>query len=290
VGTQKSLPTPRGGDWTPVKRDINALLNGSGNVNPDAIIAGVIGAARGLSFPSTLGVGGGGGGSSGGSGGGGGGSGSGGGGGGSGSGGGGGGGATRSSSVGRAVSGLGGFGAALVAGGLGAALDALGLGELRGKPPAEVVARIAEHMASMADGLQQEMLNATLRDAILDAAALQGDRTYEHLEASLQSFLASDGIEGLVECFLTRYVFDRVWTLVEPHIELRTASENDTVAMSSAIEGGCRSQVKTLIEDLRSEGRFDEVDWFGPAGQTLGNGIVATLEFRLNNPESQEGT
>jgi hypothetical protein len=59
--------------------------------------------------------------------------------------------------------------------------------------------------------------------------------------------------------------------------------------MSSAIEGGCRSQVQTLIEDLRSEGRFDGVDWFGPAGQALGNGIVATLEFRLSNPESQEG-
>ncbi len=277
MGTQKSLPTPKGGDWTPVKRDINALLNDSANVNPDQIIAGVMGAARGLSFPTTLG-----GGTGGGGGGGGGGAGGGGGGGGR-------GGGVRNSSVGRAVSGLGGFGSALAAGGLGAALDALGLGELRGKPAAEVVARIAEHMAAMADGLQQELLNATLRDAILDAAALEGDRSYENLEASLQSFLARDGIEGLVECFLTRYVFDRVWTLVEQHVDLRTASENDSVAMSSAVEGGCRSQVQTLIEDLRSEGRFDGVDWFGPAGQTLGNGIVATLEFRLSNPESQEG-
>ena len=117
-------------------------------------------------------------------------------------------------------------------------------------------------------------------------AALEGDRSYENLEASLQSFLAREGIEGLVETFLTRYVFDRVWTLVEQHVELRTASESDTVAMSSAVEGGCRSQVQTLIEDLRSEGRFDGVDWFGPAGQALGNGIVATLEFRLSHPES----
>jgi hypothetical protein len=275
VGTQKGLPTPKGGDWTPVKLDINAMLNGSGNVSPDQIIGGVIGAG-GLSFPSTFGGGGGGfGGGTGGVGGGG--------------GGGGGGAGIRSASVGRAVSGLGGFGSALVAGGLDAALDALGLGELRGKPPAEVVARIAEHIAAMADGLQQELLDATLRDAILDAAALEGDRSYENLETSLQSFLAREGIEGLVECFLTRYVFDRVWTLVEEHISLRAASESDTVAMSSAVEAGCRSQVQTLIEDLRSESRFDGVDWFGPAGQTLGDRIVATLEFRLSHPESQEG-
>lgn len=277
MGTQKSLPTPKGGDWTPVKRDINALMNGSDNVGPDQVVAGVVGAAGGLSFPSSLGAGSGGGGF---------------GGGGRGSSGGGGGGSaggSRPSSVGRALSGLGGFGSALASGGLGAALDALGLGELRGKPAAEVVARIAEHMAAMADGLQLELLNATLRDAILDAAALEGDRTYENLEASLQSFLARDGIEGLVECFLTRYVFDRVWTLVENHIDLRSGSESETVAMSSAVERHCQSQVHTLVQDLRSEGQFDGVDWFGQAGQALGNRIVATLEFRLNNPESQEG-
>jgi hypothetical protein len=140
-------------------------------------------------------------------------------------------------------------------------------------------------MAGIADGLQQELLNATFRDAILDAAALEGDRSYQNLDASLQGFLAREGIEGFVECFLTRYVFDRVWTLVENHVDLRAETINDSVAMSSAVERGCQSHVRSLIEDLRAERRFDRVDWFGPGGQALGNGIVATLEFRLRNPE-----
>jgi hypothetical protein len=276
MGTSINLPTPKGGDWTDVKREINSLLNGGATGDAQQLIAGVVGAAGGLAFPSTLGggVGGAGGGGRGGGGGGA----AGGGGGGSGRG-------TRSASVGRAVSALGGFGAALRDGGLGAALDVLGLAELRGRPPAAVIARIAEHLSSVADGLQQELLNGTLRDAILDAAALEGDRTYQNLEASLQSFLAREGVEGLVECFLTRYVFDRIWTLVENHVDLRTDTINDSVAMSSAVERGCRSHVRGLIDDLRAEGRFDRVDWFGPAGQALGNGIVATLEFRLTNPE-----
>lgn len=152
-----------------------------------------------------------------------------------------------------------------------------------------MVARIAEHIASLADGLQQELLSATLRDAIFDAAALEGDRSYQNLDAALQGFLGREGIEGLVECFLARYVFDRVWTLVEHHVDLRTESIDESVALSSAVEHGCRSQVQTLIEDLRSEGRFDGVDWFGVGGQALANGIVSTLEFRLRNPEPLEG-
>lgn len=271
MGTSINLPTPKGGDWTDVKREINSLLGDSAATDAQNLISSVLGAAGGMGFSSTMGEGGGSGGGAGG--------------GGIGGGGNGGRGGTRGASVGRAVSALGGFAAALRGGDLGAALDALGLGELRDRPAAEVIARIAEHIAGIADGLQQELLGATLRDAILDAAALEGDRSYQNLDTALQSFLAREGIEGLVECFLTRYVFDRVWTLVENHVNLRTNSIDESVALSAAVERGCQSQVQSLIEDLRTEGRFDRVDWFGPGGQTLGNGIVSTLEFRLRNPE-----
>lgn len=273
MGTSINLPTPKGGDWTDVKREINSLLPDGAAADAQQLISGVLGAAGGMGFPSTIdggGTGRGGGGAGGAGGGGG---------------GGGGGGRTRGASVGRVVSALGGFAAALRGGDLGAALDAIGLGELRDRPAAEVIARIAEHIAGVADGLQQELLSSTLRDAILDAAALEGDRSYQNLDTALQGFLAREGIEGLVECFLTRYVFDRVWTLVENHVDLRTNSIDESAALSSAVERGCRSQVQNLIEDLRGEGRFDRVDWFGPGGQVLGNGIVSTLEFRLRNPE-----
>jgi hypothetical protein len=111
MGTSINLPTPKGGDWTDVKRDINSLLNDGTPGDVQQLIAGVIGAAGGLAFPSTTGVGGGtGAGRGGGGGGGGGGS----------------GGRIRAASVGRAISTLGGFAAALGDGGLGAALDVLG--------------------------------------------------------------------------------------------------------------------------------------------------------------------
>jgi len=66
--------------------------------------------------------------------------------------------------------------------------------------------------------------------------------------------VAREGIEGLVECFLTQYVYDRVWTLVENHVDLCTNSIDESAALSSAVERGCRSQIQNLIEDLRTEG------------------------------------
>jgi len=193
MGTSIGLPTPSGGDWTKVKNDITDFLGGSPNVTTDQIIGGTIVAAGGLGSPSpgsspSAGGGAGGGG---------------------GSGGGGGVGTSRGrAAVGRAVSGLGGFGAAVRGGSLDAGLDVLGLAELRGRPAAEVIARISEHLAEGAEGLQAELLRTALQDTILEAAAIEGESGYQNLGEALQNFLNREGVDGLVESFLTHYVFD----------------------------------------------------------------------------------
>ena len=272
MGTSKPFPTPSGGDWTKVKHDITNYLGGSPNVPVNQIIGGTMSAAGGFGRPT---------GSSGGTGGGG-------GGGGDGSGGGtGGGGGGRAgggrASVGRAVSGLGGFGAALRDRGLDGALDTLGLAELRGRPATEVIARIAEHLADGVPGPEGEILTNALRDAILEAAALEGDRNYDNLAASLQSYLDRVGVEGLLESFLTHIVFDRIWFFLQNHVESKVDTSVSPAAMASAVEAGCRSQVRSLMSDLREENRFDAVDWFGRAGQDFGQEIASDLESRMTN-------
>jgi hypothetical protein len=167
-------------------------------------------------------------------------------------------------------------------------VDSLGLSELRGRPAVEVIARIAEHLAEGADRLQQELMTATLRDAILECAALGGDGTYDALDIALQAFLGREGVEGLVESFLTHFVFDGVWSLVEKHVDTHSTGNSDSQALASAVEAACRMHVQELVSDLRREGRFDGVDWFGTEGARLGEGIVATLEFRLNNVSIEE--
>lgn len=129
--------------------------------------------------------------------------------------------------------------------------------------------------------MQGEGLQAALREAILEAAALAGDPTYADLDRSLQDFLSREGVEGLVESFLTHYVFDRVWSLLENHVDRRAETNGEAEALATAVQSACRSHVSGLINDRQEAGDFEALDWFGADGQILGQEIVAELEERL---------
>ncbi|MCD4727383.1 MAG: hypothetical protein K8R46_06970 [Pirellulales bacterium] len=248
MGTQEGMKTPTGGGWTAVKRSIHRSFGGTSTFNADGVIGGVTTSAGGLGAGGSGGGGGGGG----------------------------------AASVGGAVSGLGGFGATIASEGLSAAIDRLGLAELRGKPPIEVVAAIAAHLAEHADGPHHDLLETALRDAILECAAIQADGTYDNLEVSLQSFLSDQGVEGLIESFLSIFVFDRLWSWIEQHATEKVDLMGDTLAMASAVKEACRNHVQQLMGEVRDEGHFEQVDWFGIQGKQLAESIVETLEFRLS--------
>jgi hypothetical protein len=271
MGTSKGLPTPKGGRWTRLKNDITNFIGGDNRVTPIQIVRDTMRAAGGIDIPSSRRPSGDGPRERGGS---------------DRSGGGGGAGTGGSegrgrSAVGGAVSGLGSFGEAVRTEGLDRALEILGIAELRNRPAAEVVAQIAEHIAAGADGPQKELLNDALRNALFEAAATQGDGSYDNLKDSLESFLQREGVQGLVELFLSEYVFDRVWTLIENHVDLKTQSNSASDAMAGAVENACRSNVADLIAESKDAGSFESTDWFGAGGQKLGEELVADLEARL---------
>lgn len=243
MGTQEGMNTPTGGNWTAVKRSIPRSLGGTSTFSPGGLIGGITNSAGGLG--------------SGGSGGGG-------------------------ASVGGAISGLGSFAATVASEGLAAALARLGLEELRGKSATEVVAAIAAHLAEHADGPHHDLLETALRDAIFECAAVEADGTYDNLENSLQSFLGNQGVEGLVESFLSIFVFDRLWSWIEKHAAEKVDLTGDTLAMASSVKYACREHVQQLMNDVKQEGHFEKVDWFGAEGKGLAESIVTTLEFRLS--------
>lgn len=261
MGTSKSMTTPRGGQWTDIKRDIRQYILGNSAVSPSKIVGSTIAAAGGLpvhSGPSS-GTGGGGGG---------------------------GGAVSRTESIrsiARAVSNLGGFGATLQNHNLNQALGSIGIADLRGRPAGEVISRIAEQLSNHVNGLQREVLRNAIQQAIFQAAELVDDLSYEDLEASLQSFLTDNGIEGLVELVLTQYVFDRVWLLLEDYVNLRDISPSDVSDVESAVEQVCRSNVNDIMQPYRTSNSLDDVDWFGSAGIRLAESAINALEQRLRN-------
>jgi len=117
---------------------------------------------------------------------------------------------------------------------------------------------------------------------LIEVAALEEGGAYIDLEAALHAFFDQNGVEGLVQSFLTNYVFDRVWNAVENHAEYK-AQGNGAEALGVAVGQACRSHVESLIKETKAAGRFDKIDWFGQSGIKLGNELVAELEGRLRS-------
>jgi hypothetical protein len=249
------MPTPKGGKWTEIKHDISAYLSGKGNITtPQKIIGSTIAATGGLSLQSSAGY-------SGRSG-------------------------RKSSDIGsnriaQTIFSLAGFGTTVGVGTLTQALNLLGIESLEGKSAGEVISRIADHLSEQIDSPAQDILRTAIQGALHSAAELSDDPTYENLEQSLQTFLLREGIEGLIELFLTQYIFDKIWLFIEDYVNRRTDSQTDISNMEVAVEQSCRSSVHDEIEQRKNEGRFNSLDWFGRDGARVADEIVASLEQRL---------
>jgi len=161
------------------------------------------------------------------------------------------------------------------------------MGELEGRPASEVIAKIAEHLSSDCNGLEQDVLRGALQQALLNAAELMEDPTYENLEASLQDFISREGVEGLLVLFLAQYVFDRVWLMVEDHASRRTDSQEQMSSLEAAVEHACRANVQEEIAYQKEQGTFSDLDWFGNDGLRVADSLVSELEQRLT--ESARG-
>lgn len=265
MGTSRSIGTPTGGGWSTVRGDVTANFTGSRDVSPGQIVSGVIAAAGGLGFAPhvdrTTGQagGGGGGGASGHAG-------------------------RRAGSImrtGRAIAGLGGFAGLVQSQGLEAALGRLNLSELVGKPAIEVVARVAEELGKHADGVDGEVLRNSLQAAIIEASGLEEALDYQDLETGLQNFLNENGVAGLIELFLGRYVFEAVWAAIESHAADRSPDDAQLEALMSAVDDISRREVRSVLEEKIRDKTFDNVNWFGADGRSVADGTVKDILDRL---------
>jgi hypothetical protein len=179
------------------------------------------------------------------------------------------------------VRGIGGFGAAVRDGGLDVGLSGLGLDTLHGRPAAEVVSAISEHLAGDTEGLDREFLQTALSDALLEAASLGDELGYEDFSAGLERYLAIEGPDGLVALFLEHFVFDTLWGRIEKHAFDKSPDAASLESLMTAIQGECVAQVREQMEAARADGSFANVDWLGRTGRELAMGIVVALEARL---------
>ena len=266
MGTSTGISTPSGGGWGPAKREITAHIADPQAISPARVASRVVSAMGGLGLGITQG-----------------------------------GGAAGSSTsrasgggriggrtptaharqVGRAIAGLGGFASAVQETGLTDALQNLDLGDLEGRPAVEVIARVAERLAEGLVGVDGEILKTALNETILQAAQLEEELGFTDLEAALQTFLNDQGLSGLVELFLTRFVSDLVTGAILDHIDQKTDSDAQAEALLSGIEIVCRDKARDTVERHRTAGHFNRVDWFGAAGTRLGRELADSIVAEL---------
>jgi hypothetical protein len=256
VGTSKSLGAGSGGAWSHLKGQITGHFSGSRSVSIRGLVGDAVKATGGVGISGR-----GGGGAGGGSG--------------------------IGGAIGPVIGGLGGFGAAVREQGLAVGLDFLGLRDLAGKSAVEIVAAVSDHLASTVDGLDGELMRAALSDAILEAAQLGDADGFVDLERGLQGFLNKNGVEGLVEVFLCKFVFDAVWANVEGYVQSRSPDERAIEAFMSAIENVCAVEVRATIDESRERGDFGQIDWFGADGQRIGRQVFQTIDSRLRAMEDK---
>jgi hypothetical protein len=267
MGTSRGISTPSGGGWGSAKREITAHIADPETVSPARVVSRVVSAMGGLGLgiiqsgraaqqPNASRAGGGGrsGGRTP---------------------------AAHAKQVGRAIAGLGGFASTVQQRGLTDALQSLDLGNLEGRPAVEVIARVAERLADGLDGLDGEILRTALNETILEAAQLEEELGFMDLEAALQTFLNEQGLSGLIELFLARFVSNLVTGAILDHIDQKTGSEAQAEALLSGIEIVCRDKARDMIERAQTAGRFNRMDWFGAAGTLLGRELADSIVAEL---------
>ena len=141
----------------------------------------------------------------------------------------------------------------------------------------------------LAEGLDGALLAGALRDTLLDVASLDDAVDYGDLEESLEVFLETNGVEGLVEVFLANLIYGQVWFLVEQWVLKKSESSQDVEALRASVEGACRQLVRDAISELKDDGRLDSVGWFGAEGSAIAMSIVQGVEDRLSGAADEEG-
>lgn len=204
MGTSTGYDMPKGGDWTPLKRDATKFVKDdgapSGNPNPvqpEALLSNFLKTCVTGGANARVGAGGGagGGGATPGGGGGGGGNGR--------------GGGSGGRSFGRAARGtagaLGGFLSRVETVGLDEALREAGLEDLIGRPAAEVTAGLLDALAAPAGTLDEHAARKALE--VINAEMIGGAKNYAEVKGALKNALDKQGLERIVVNFFGEYLY-----------------------------------------------------------------------------------
>lgn len=173
--------------------------------------------------------------------------------------------------------GVGGFLADVRTKGFREALAERGLTDLSGKTPDEIVLALADLLGGPSSLIEQ----TALRDALmaLMLAWSEGITELEKLALSVTSL--AQNIETALREFFGHYIFE-VFKTVGYQGVLATHGFEKAESMASQI----RDFIDTKIARVETSNPLSSVDWNGPAGATIVDGIVADTIAIFGEPQA----
>jgi hypothetical protein len=155
------------------------------------------------------------------------------------------------------------------------ALEALGITEAANLEGVELLDRISEAIIGGRLTFDQEIATTALRNTLMEILRYSP----EDFETAVRLFLENEGLQGFVEAFLAKYVFETIWGYLEDAARERILRETNIESLMNALEHLCSYEVETVVQ----ESNFENVDWLGPEGQSLADRISRRISTDLAN-------
>jgi hypothetical protein len=167
----------------------------------------------------------------------------------------------------RVAAGFASFATAVALDGLDAALARNGLAALVGRPAAEVLDALIEHLGGPADTLDDvDARNALAR---LREEMLNDLETREELEEMLSGMVTKDQLEHFLVAFFGYYLFEQFIRVFYERLVRRVGD-----ARATAYLDGIEAYLRAVIEEQHQSRDLGAVDWAGDEGQRLTDSIL----------------
>jgi hypothetical protein len=178
--------------------------------------------------------------------------------------------------AGRVVSDFYAMAAAISSEGFDAGLRRLVQGLDTSRPATEVVSAVAQHLTRETSGLKGDILRKAVQETMLDAAGLGRGLEELNAKAGLEKFLCKRGTAGLLELFLSSYVFNTVWIRSQEAVRGKSGSRSLSKSMLG-IQRFCTAAVRSVVTEWQAERKLEDLAVHRRSADTL----IKTIETRL---------
>jgi hypothetical protein len=142
--------------------------------------------------------------------------------------------------------------------------------------PTEIVAAVAQHLTREISGLKADILRKAVQETMLDAAGFGYGPEELNVKIGLEKFLRKRGATGLLELFVSSYVFNALWIRIQEAVRAKSGSRSLSKSMLD-IKRFCTAVVRSVVAEWHAEGKLESL----ATKKRLAAAFMKTIEGRL---------